>query len=230
MSKADKPFDMIVKSLTDKGPLKIDVYQQTEQAFNNLKNILKQLETELLEVMSAIDKRVVIKYTERSLFDLEFKISDDILIFTMHTDAYTFSSSHQLWQNSYVSEKRNNSYCGMISIYNFLTDSIKFNRTNDVGLLIARIFINSENHFFVEGKKQLGFLFNDFEKDVLDEARLREVVESAVLHTLNFDIHTPPFDKVQMISVQELNEKNLASVLTTGKRLGFKFQADPDIS
>ncbi len=230
MDKAEKPFDMIVKSLREKAPLKIDVYQQTEQAFNNLKNILKQLEIDLLKVMSTIDKRVVIKYTERSLFDLEFKISDDILIFTMHTDAYTFSSSHQIWQNTYVSENRNNGYCGMISIYNFLTDSIKFNRSNDVGLLIARIFINAENHFFVEGKKQLGFLFSDFKNDILDELRLKEVTETAILHTLNFDIHTPPFDKVQLISVQELNEKNLASVVSTGKRLGFKFEAETDVS
>ena len=229
MANAEKPFDMIIKSLREKAPLKIDVYQQTEQAFNNLKNILKQLETELLEVMASVDKRVVIKYTERSLFDLEFKISDDIIIFTMHTDAYTFSSSHQIWQNSYVSNNRGNGYCGMISIYNFLTDSIKFNRTNDVGILIGRIFINSHNHFFVEGKKQLGFLFNDFENDILDENRLREVAETAILHTLNFDIHTPPFDQVKMISVQELNEKNLASVVSTGKRLGFKFQTDSDI-
>ena len=230
MAEAEKPFDMIVKSLTDKAPLKVDVYQQTEQAFNHLRNILKGLETDLLEVMSKIDKRVVIKHTERGLFDLEFKISDDILIFTMHTDTYTFPSIHQILQKSYVSNNKNHSYCGMISIYNFLTDSIKFNRTNDIGLLIARIFLNSENHFFVEGKKQLGFLFNDFENDVLSESRLREVAEAAILHTLNFDIHTPPFDKVQMISVRELNEKNLASVLTTGKRLGFKFQTDTDIT
>ena len=31
-----------------------------------------------------------------------------------------------------------------------------------MGYCIGRIFINKENHYFVEGKRQLGFLYNDF--------------------------------------------------------------------
>jgi len=229
MEQSQKPFENILKSLQEKGPLKIDVYKRTENAFNLLKTILKQLETELLDAMAKIDKRVVVKYTERGMFDLEFNISDDILIFTMHTDTFTFQDSHSIWKNSYVSENKRNGYCGMISIYNFLTDSVKYNRVNDVGVLIARIFINSENQFFVEGKKQLNFLFSNFGNDELLETRLREVAENAILYTLNFDIYTPPFDQVKMISVQELNEKNLASIVSTGKRLGFKFQSDSEV-
>ncbi len=229
MEQSNKSFELILKSLQEKGPLKIDVYQKTESAFNLLKTTLKQLESDLLEAMSKIDKRVVIKFTERGLFDLEFKISDDILIFSMHTDTFTFHESHPIWKKSYVTDNKNNAYCGMILIYNFLTDSLKFNRVNDLGVLIGRMFINSENHFFAEGKKQLGFLFSDFENDELNPARIRELAETAVLHILNFDIFTPPFDQVKMISVKELNEKNLASVVSTGKRLGFKFQTDSGI-
>jgi len=230
MEEEGKTFDSILKSLIEKGPLKIDVYQKTESAFNQLRVILKNLESELTKSMSKIDNRVIIKYSERGPFDLEFKISDDILIFCMHTDTYTFHNSHPLWKTSYLSEKNPNAYCGMISVYNFLTDSLKYNRMNDVGVLVARIFINRENHFFVEGKKQLGIQFNSFDTDVLTESRLREIAETAILHTLNFDIFTPPFEQAKIISVQELIDKNLASVVSTGKRLGFKFQADTDIT
>ena len=230
MQEEGKTFEHILKSLIEKGPLKIDVYQKTEIAFNQLRIILKKLETDLSASMSKIDKRVIIKYSERGPFDLEFKISDDILIFCMHTDTYTFHRSNPLWKTSYVSEKNTNAYCGMISVYNFLTDSVKYNRVNDMGVLIARIFINSENHFFVEGKKQLGIGFNSFDTDELTEARLRELAETAILYTLHFDIHTPPFEQVKMISVQELIDKNLASVVSTGKRLGFKFQGDSEIT
>jgi hypothetical protein len=229
MEQQKKSFDLILKSLHEKGPLKIDVYQRTEKAFELLKDTLKRLESELLDAMLKVDKRVVIKFTERGPFDLEFKISDDILIFSMHTDIYTFQEGHQIWKNSYVTGQKNRAYCGMISVYNFLTDSMKFNRVNDVGVLIARIFVNSENHFFVEGKKQLGFLYSDFENDELTTTRMREMVETAVLHSLNFDIFISPFEQVKMISVQELNEKNLASVVSTGKRLGFKFQSDSEV-
>jgi hypothetical protein len=148
----------------------------------------------------------------------------------MHSDTYTFPTSHPVHKISYVAEHPNNAYCGMISVYNFLTDSIKYQRVNDMGVLIARIFINHENHYFVEGKKQLGILFNDFSKDELTDVRMRQFVENAILYTLNFDIFTPPFDQVKMISVQELIEKSLANVVSTGKRLGFKFQSDSDIT
>ena len=230
MEPSKSQFDLIKKSLVEKGPIKIDVYQKTEVAFNHLKTVLKSIEVELLDAMAKVDNRVVVKFSERGAFELEFRISDDILIFSMHTDTFTFQESHPIWKNSYVSNNKNLGYCGIISVYNFLTDSLKFNRVNDVGVLIARIFVNSENHFFVEGKKQLGFMFNEFETDELTESKLREIVETAVLFSLNFDIITPPFDQVKMISVQELIEKNLAGVISTGKRLGFKFQSDSDIT
>lgn len=207
----------------------MDVYQKTQEAFNNLKKALKSLESQLLQEMAKIDKRVVVKFTERSLFDLEFKVSDDIVIFSMHPDVFTFNDSHQIWKASYVQEQKTRSFCGMISVYNFLTESLKYQRNNDVGVLIARIFINSENHFFVEGRKRLGYLFNDFSTDILTELRIRDLVENAILYSLHYDVVTPPFEQVKMISVQELMEKNLAGLMSTGKRLGFKLQSDMDL-
>ena len=55
----------------------------------------------------------------------------------------------------------------MINIYNFLADSFKYNRLNDVGYLVGRVFLNKDLHYFVEGKRQLGFLYNDFVNDKL---------------------------------------------------------------
>ena len=49
---------------------------------------------------------------------------------------------------------RANSYCGVINIYTFLSDSFKFNRNADEGYLIGRIFVNRERSYFVEGKHQ----------------------------------------------------------------------------
>jgi len=117
----------------------------------------------------------------------------------------------------------------MISIYNFLTGSLKHNRINDQGVLIARVFVNRENHFFTEGKKQLGISFTDFGTDELNEQNLRRLVETAILHCLEIDIVTPPFEQVRIISVQELFEKNLSNVVSTGKRLGFRLQSDSDL-
>jgi len=229
MENPNTPFELIIKSLTEKAPLKLDVYQNVENAFSALKSTLKLLESEISSKISEVDKRVYVKFYARGQSDLEFNICDDILIFSLHSDAFTFPESHQIWKGSYVNANNNRAYCGMISVYNFLTGSIKYNRLNDQGVLIARIFINHENHFFVEGKKQLGFLFNDFENAIISDLNIRLITETAILHCLEYDIVIPPFDQVKVISVRDMIEKSLSTVISTGKRLGFKLQSEGDI-
>jgi hypothetical protein len=221
-------YDRIIQSLKNKATLKVEVLDHLQNAFNILRGSLKTLETDLLQKMSRVDDRVAIKFRDRGEFDLELKISDDIVMFSKHTDAYIFPESHPIWKTAYVQNDRGNAYCGMISIYNFLTDSLRYNRMNDQGVLIARIFINHENHFFVEGKKHLGMLYNNFESMVMTPESMRSVMEQAILYCLEFDIITPSFDQVRIITVQEILEKSLSSVVSTGKRLGFRLQSDDD--
>ncbi len=229
MSEPSSTHEQIMKSLIEKGGLKLDVFKNTQLAFGWLKSSLRDLELSLRKEMQKIDKRVVIKYIDRGPFSAEFRISDDVLIFNMHTNIFTFHESHSIWRTSYVQDQNLRTFSGMISIYNFLTDSLNLNRSNDVGYLIARIFVNKEMHYFMEGKKQLGFLFNDFGHEVINELKIKAIVESAVAYCLNFDIYTPPFDKVNVISVQEVTESSLSNLTATGKRLGFKLQSDSDL-
>lgn len=207
----------------------MDVFENLQKAFHSLRGVCRSLEHDLQNSLVKIDKRIQVKYSERGNSDIEFRFCDDVLIFSMHTDAYTFPQSHQIWKNSYVTDEPSRHFCGMISIYNFLTGSLKYNRVNDQGLLIARLFVNRENHFFVEGKKQLGLRFTNFESDIATHDHLRDVVQTAILHCLEVDIFTPPFELVKAISVQELIEKSLANVVSTGKRLGFRLQSDNDL-
>jgi hypothetical protein len=95
--------------------------------------------------------------------------------------------------------------------------------------MIARIFINKDEYFFVEGKRQLGFLYNDFNRSITEED-VRSIIESGILYSLDFDLYTPPYQEVQEISVDEVIEVSQINKMRTGKRLGFKFQADnPEI-
>jgi len=94
-----------------------------------------------------------------------------------------------------------NSYCGIIYIYNFLADSFKYNRLDDLGYLIGRIFINRENHYFVEGKRQMGFLYNNFGTAVIDKKALRAIIETAIMYAMEFDLLVPPYDVVKIASV-----------------------------
>jgi hypothetical protein len=60
-----------------------------------------------------------------------------------------------------------------------------------------------------------------------DEAA-RKIIESSIRYTLNFDLLTPPYDQVKILSVHEIQTTIDNTKIKTGKRLGFKFQADHD--
>jgi hypothetical protein len=222
------PQELIVKTLKEKSVLKQDLYVQTLNVFKELKSVIKEVVAELKEKAAKIDKRIVVDYKDKGEFEVELRIAGDVLFFYMHTNIFEFDKSHQIWKTSYVKEDNSRSYCGMINIFNFLADSFKYNRTNDLGYLIGRIFINKENHYFLEGKRQLGFIYNDFVNAKIDKEAIKAIVESAMLYCITFDLFTPPFDSVKEISVSEIQEASTSLQIKTGKRLGFRFQSDSD--
>jgi hypothetical protein len=81
----------------------------------------------------------------------------------------------------------------------------------------------------VEGKRQLGFLYNNIAHSVLDKPKMREVVHSVILYCLDFDLLTPPFDAMSQVTLEEIKSAKLEEAMTTGKRLGFRFEADNDV-
>lgn len=220
--------ELILKTFKEKSSMKQDVYANTLQSFLVLKKTAKQLAADLIKETNAIDKRIVIEFKEKGEFEFELRVAGDLLIFAMHTNIFEFDKSHNVWKSSYIKEDHSRTFCGMINIYNFLNDSFKYNRINDLGYVIGRIFVNKENHYFVEGKRQLGFLYNDFIHAVIDEDAIKAVLESTVLYCLNFDLFTPPFDAIKEISVQDMLSVSESMQIKTGKRLGFRFQADND--
>jgi len=93
-------------------------------------------------------------------------------------------------------------------------------------ILLVVFFINREMHYFVEGKRQMGFLYNNFGQEVIDKGSIKRIIESALLYTLDFDLLVPPYDVVKIASVAQMNSKIDSAKLQTGKRLGFKFNSD----
>ncbi len=222
------PKELILETLKEKSSAKQDVFYQTITVFKMLKEVLADFAVEYSKEAQAIDKRLIVEYTDKGEFQAELRVAGDVLIFHMHTNVFDFDRSHQIWRTSYVNDENTRSLCGMISVFNFLSDSFKYNRLNDLGYLIGRLFVNRELHYFVEGKRQLGFLYNDFVNNLLDKKALKSVVESAILYSLAFDLYSPPYDQVKTVSVAEILESNSTYQIKTGKRLGFKFQADFD--
>lgn len=216
--------EKIVSLLKEKACTKQKIYRITKNIFANFQDVLQEKAKILNNEVQ--DKDVEVSYEESGDFDAKLKFSGDTLLFHMHSNIFDFDSSHQIHKTSYVKEDKMRSFCGVINIYNFLSDSLKYNRLNDAGFLIARIFINKDNHFFVEGDKQLGFLFNDFVNQQIDEVKICKIIDTAMIYALNFDLQTPNFNDVKVVSLHQILDINNNHKITTSKRLGFKFSSE----
>lgn len=217
----------ILETIVRKSSLKQQVFDNTFATFNELKDILFEMSSEWDDELDGrIDRRVRIEYRDRGKFETQFQVASDLLIFRMHTDVFEFDANHLVWQSPYVQADRDNSYCGIIDIYNFLSDSFKFNRNADEGYLIGRIFINREKRFFVEGKRQTSMRPMAFGSAEITREALVKIIETAVYYAINFDLLMPPYEDNKRVTVDQFNTKMDNSKFTTGKRIGYEFNVD----
>lgn len=217
----------IIETFVGKSNLKQKVFDNTFSTFNLLKETLFELAAEMDDELDGkLDRRTRLEYRDRGKFEAQLQIASDLLIFQMHTDVFTFDANHLIWQNAYVRENRENAYCGVINIYNFLSASFKFNRNADEGYLIGRIFINRENRYFVEGKRQSSLRAMNFGKGEISRDALLAILEEAIHYALNFDLLMPPYEDNKRVTVDQFNTKLDNSKFVTGKRLGYDFNVD----
>ncbi|MDR3132575.1 MAG: hypothetical protein LBU42_00945 [Prevotellaceae bacterium] len=221
------PREAILKDLLEKVQVKYKAYDATLESFTQLKELLHELcndMNEMLEEKQEVPTRL--EYRDRGKFDAEVKIADDILIFSMHSDVFLFDRKHLAWNTPYLRKEPAAAYCGMINIYNFLSDSFKYNRTDDLGYLIGRIFINKDKRFFVEGKRQSNFNYHTFGEKSMDKEAITAIIETAILYSIEFDLLVPPYDINKEATVGQMNTKIENARLQTGKRVGFGFHSD----
>ncbi len=214
-------FEKSKHIIEQKSSLKQDVFAHTKLTFHKVKEKAKEYSQELSPWILEKDKRVKIEYSEKNINEFWLQVGGDIIIFSMHTNVFSFDPNNPVLKSKYVQENFNRSYCGMIEVYNFLSDSIKYERQNDIGELIARIFINSDNHFFVEGEGQIGFLYSDFGSLVLDESKISELIEQCVIRSIEYDLWAPLFNEVKYIPLGYMLTKSGITPHATSKRLGF---------
>lgn len=216
----------IVKTLKEKGILKQKVYDNTFEWFSVMKDILKNLAKDINTDLTGLDSRIKMEYTDRSNFDAQLRVAGDILLFSMHSNIFQFDREHPAWKTSYIQKNKFNAYSGIINIYNFLFDSFKYSRLDDLGYLIARIFINHENQYLVEGKRQMGMLFSNYGNEAITRTSLQVIITTAIQYSQEFDLLVPPYDTVKIATVGQAEAKIQHSRVITGKRLGFQFNSD----
>jgi hypothetical protein len=216
----------LIELIIEKGSLKQEVYFATMEVFRAMKKACGQfISSHKLDIIKA-RYPLAFDYVDQGDFSFQIKFGSDVLVFFMHSNVFEIPRDHIVMKSSYIRENKNRSYCGIIHIYNFLGDSLKYNRESDLGYCIARIFVNVEKHYFTEGKREIGLLFNNFHSSVIDSEAIQQILMSAIEYTLNFDLLTPPYDSIKEVSVSDIHNTIGTLSLKTAKRLGFRFLAD----
>lgn len=210
-----------------KTSLKQTVYKNTLEAFQHFKKNVERLIENYKNYNSTSKKDISIDFNDRGKFAFELSFGGDILIFMMHTNVFLFPRHDIINNTSYVKSDPERAFCGMINIYNFLADSFRFKRSDDVGYLIGRIFVNKEKHYFIQGKQEIGRHYSNFQTSIIDDEAIKNIIELSILYTIGFDLLIPAFDEVKEVSVFTFQEalENMHK-MPTGKRLGFRFNAD----
>lgn len=214
-------LESIIKGLKQKSTAKQTIYRNTRDTFDHLRRISAEVVLILKTRITSVDANVIIEYRNINEFEFHIKFSGDLLIFIMHSNVITLPDNHPLMETPYVNGDFKRRFFGHIMAYNFMADSIKYSRLNDPGYLLGRLLINIENHYYLEGVKQLD-LANAFDmaQNAIDEEALRLFVESAMIASVNNDLLGPDLEDISKITVKQKMENQQVS---RGQKLGFVF-------
>jgi len=220
--KKQSDFQQIVGNVNGKCAHKVRVNRNAARMFGTMKEEARQL---VEQVVAEQDRDALASVAFREVDSQQFQMDfgEDTVVFNLHEDVFDLDASHPVRKSSYVKEDANRAFCGMVSIYNFLSLSINKVRPDDLGYLIGRIFINADSHFFVEGKKRLGFLYSSFDTQTLNEKAMREVMMASVLHCMESDLQVPAFDSFASLNVLQIQSINGAMGKLPARPLGFHF-------
>ncbi|MGB1041153.1 MAG: hypothetical protein ACPGVD_09790 [Flavobacteriales bacterium] len=225
----NKELDQIADTLCTKSTLKQDIFKNTVDQFQEMKKVAFQLVENLKEKICNKDERIIVDYLEKSKYEFHITLAGDVLVFNLHSNVFKFDENHSIWKTPYLAENEMRGYTGIINVYNFLADSFRFNRINDTGYLIGRVFINSENHFITEGKRKMGFLYTEFEKLIFNPEYMEDIIENLMMHVLDFDLYAPLYEQVSEVSVYQIKSTGDSIQLKTGKRMGFQFGTEIEV-
>lgn len=213
----------IVSTLTPQAATRHAVEAAVSEKFESLCSVLENLAAEYRELL---DPQVVVKFERQARHVGVFTLDADILVFVQLTDVFQFDREHEAMASEYVKSQPSRSFVGTVHVYNFLADSFKYDRDEDNGYLVARIFINSEEGFFVEGKRQRNMGVSHYGEQLLTRENWRKVAETAFKYAVEENPLVPPYELVMQTDMATLKQYIMTSKIKTAKRMGFGFRAD----
>jgi len=216
----EDPLDRIQKLLEYKSTAKQVTYKKLISAFESLAKESKRVMTELKGRTKPGDSDVTLSFERVNEHEFQIKLAGDMLVFVLHTNIVTFDDTHEVMKDPYITSSELNRYFGQIMIYNFMSDSIKFHRVNDPGYLLARLLINHDGRYIIEGEGKLGVVFSHISESAITEADLNILVKLALTLAIENDLMAPPYTQVKFITLYQKLEKT--QELGAGQKIGFR--------
>jgi len=213
-------LDYITNLLKSKSAAKQTTYKHLLAAFSILSKESQRIIIELKKRATPTDKDITIEFIPVNEHEFHVKLAGDLLIFVLHTNIVTFADDHALMNDPYMKEQEENRYFGQIMIYNFMSDSLKFNRVNDPGYLLARLMINHDNRFFIEGEGQLAILYNKISDQPITHETLNALVKLSLAIAIENDLMAMPYPDVKFITLYQKLEHT--PDLGGGQKIGFR--------
>lgn len=212
----------VVNLLADKASLKQDVFEVTKNIFSQMRELTIKI-TEYIKNSSKVDtEKVRVEFEELNEFEFQLKVGGDIIVFLMKTNVFGLPANHKDIKHKYFKKDWKNAYFGQIMVYDFIADSVKFNRVDDVGYLIERIFVNAEEHFMVEGLKNIGYSYPDISYNKITEKILENLIEDAILVSIETDLVSTSYADNFNITVEE---RRIKRGKLAGSKLGFQMSS-----
>lgn len=224
MTQKESQIQNIAEVLSTKSAAKQEAFRSLNQAFELFESQAIQLVHQLNESKDSKYEDISLEVKKLSDFEFHLIVAGDVIIFVMHSNIVTFDDQYAYNKSSYVREDVNRRYLGQINIYNFMADSVRYNRVNDPGYLVSRILVNREGRFFVEGEQRLKFLYKDISQAPIDEEDVRNLVHTTTSISIAHDLIAPSFSTVRAITV---GQKNIhTQSMGGGNKIGFQITDD----
>ncbi|MCX7697695.1 MAG: hypothetical protein N2Z72_08405 [Bacteroidales bacterium] len=180
------------------------ILEQGQKALNLLKKEFQLLLSDLRKNMNYLHHQVVLQLKDKGDYEFECSIGEKALAFFLPNHVYDTGLRNGIFPISYLFKQTSpeNRLACIIHVYYFKTDSLFNQRANDMGILLARIFINKDYDCIVEGKGELGVITPSMPKP-MGNLIARKVIVNAIHFLIDLDFPQASFQEVEKICVQD---------------------------
>lgn len=209
-------IDEIIKESIQRNNVKETALINGNNLFAIFETVFRQLTIE--NSFSDIFKSKLLKVTSN---EIQFQFGNEVIIALIHPQSINAAGVIQANSEKYIKENALRTICSMVLIYSFRLHALEKSEAESNGFLLARIFINADNHFFVESHQPQPFLWNQIGDNEVKQESVKQILSNCLHLSQQIQLYAPSYSDISVIN---LSDKDLIlenSNSNNAHRLGF---------